>query len=174
MLTKKGKGKRETFYPGVIRKINGEPFVVKTDCIRLPLYDDPDTVDKITCELIDSFCEDERHAERIKEVIEKNKAVAKLACDNREYLRLAESDNVRIPNGPVPVSFSIHDSKGLSNPAALAVLCDDGKEKGCIKFTGLNMVNQANSHYGDRGYPFTDDGEVDSLEILLNSWPLIG
>ena len=160
----------ETFYPGVIRKINGELFVVKTDCIRLPLYDDPDTADKITCELIDSFCEDERHAERIKEVIEKNKAVAKLACDNREYL-LAESDKVRILNGLVPVSFSIHDSKDLSNPVALAVLSDDGKEKGYIKFTGLNMVNQANSNYGDRGYPFTDDGEVDSLEILLNSWP---
>ena len=77
---------------------------------------------------------------------------------------------------PVPVSFSIHDSKDLSNPSCIRgqVLSDDGKEKGYIRIYRSEHGNRANSNYGDSVYPFTDDGEVDPLEILLNSWPLIG
>lgn len=165
-----GEAGSKEFFPGIIRKIDGELFIYETKCVRLPLYDDPDTANKITCELIESFCDDERHAERIKEIIEKNKKVAELACENRQYLP-GKDDKDRILNGIISVKFNINDSKDLSDPTSLAVLKDDGTQTGYIKFTGLNMVNQANSKYTNRDYPFNDDEGVDSLEILLNSWP---
>ncbi len=154
------------YRPGIVRKINGDLFIVETKTYRLPIYDEESTTKKITFELFENECKSEKHKIKTKSAIAKNKDIAAWAGDNRTFLQA----NINLPGilaGSKKIKFKIVNE---SNDAdEMALLGDSYTEEGYIKFTGLNMVNQKNMQKENEGYP--ENHEVKSLKILLSTWP---
>ncbi|MEW6417932.1 MAG: type III-E CRISPR-associated gRAMP effector Cas7-11 [Nitrospirota bacterium] len=160
-LTRRMKPKDE-FYPGIIRCIGKDIFVVQTKEYRLPLYDDPSVTAKITLDLsmIADKCIRFEHREKTGKAIAMNNNIASWAQQNNKVLK----DNPAALSGTQLVKFTpVNDT----NKADIMALLENGTKEGYVKFTGLNMVSHEKWEDGPEFYP---DGDVRTLDVLLSTW----
>lgn len=160
------------FRSGLVKKDNGQVKIVEVKAYRLPIYDDLKVTKEIKWE---DYREKVKVNEaRLRKAINANMKIANASVKNREFLLvLDENSRKEILSGRKEVSFKEECVTSVRKKGKeicidmIAILDNNGPNKGFVKFTGPNNANISIKDIKDSGYQ--SDWDIWNLNILLST-----